>query len=568
MEQKINGLITQVSEYDIERFAGFFACFIKKRPDPNDQIELNKFDSKLKDFFYLIALNIRSSKTSAVDLEFSPKVVAGLADQVNAIKDYYRMGKFTDYTMTSVIHEMAFRNHFDNGVLSYVEQDLEKIRTVFSPFEKKIKEGLGFDIDFLIEVYKVTEMVTKIRSEYLMGFSHTQEFKTFLENTHSKQMNFDDAFELLPEKVKDGFLSFHNKTHAYLLFSKEDLYQCLDKEKVDKFLAIFSCNSARFSSFRYYTDPNPIEVAPIIEISENKYLHICQKQIPIAIYKVLYDFISKDDSLKDKLRRHREKNLEKKVATIFKKFFGTKEAFYYENYYVENGYEQDLLIIYKGAAIVIEIKASKLREPFRDMDKAVIRLKNDFKQSVQEGFNQCKRTESKFNCHPAFDITNEKGNVLYRVNPSKIHSVHSIVVTLERFGSLQTDLNLMLDKEPSDNFPWSVYVDDLEIFLLTLKHHVRNGQGKFLDFLRYRRQLHGRSYAIDELDICAVFLKNPEKFYGYAKMSDTGLTFSPLEQGLFDEIYYSGKLKFEEQPYPDFQRYFGKENPDSEGFIV
>lgn len=66
------------------------------------------------------------------------------------------------------------------------------------------------------------------------------------------------------------------------------------------------------------------------------------------------------------------------------------------------------------------------------------------------------------------DIKDEKGKILYTVNPKKIQNIYSIVVTLEQFGSLQTDLSLMLQKEDNIDYPWSAYIDDLEIFLFTL----------------------------------------------------------------------------------------------------
>ncbi len=558
LENKIDELISEVSKYDPESFAGFFAYFIKRRPEDGDDIELNKFKSKLKDFLYLIALNAFAEKRGTESFEFNPKNLGELADKVNEIRSHYHIQKFEDYTEDAAIHEMAFRNYFDNGVLSYVEQDLEKIRTVFQPFEDKIIDAFGLDVDFLIEVYKVTELVTKIRFNQVMEFTHTQEFNEFHNKIHSNQASLSDAINQLPEEISNALLSFHAKTHAYLMFSKEDLYHTLDNGKVDKFLELFSFKPTSLKSFRYYTDKNPIETAPILEIAENKYLHICQKQIPIAVYRRIYEFLSGDESIKDKIRRHREKQLEQKVAAMFKSFFRNSSSFFYENYFVKEGFEQDLLILTKGTAIIVETKASKLREPFRDIEKALVRLKDDFKDSVQHGYDQCKRVENFFNSKNCFPVKDKSGNTLYTINPSKYHSVFSIVVTLERFGSLQTDLKLLLRKDEADNYPWSVYIDDLEIFLLTLKHHTRNSQGKFLNFLNNRKLLHGHIYAIDELDVCGYFLKYPDKFKPYAKMTDTLCQFSVYEQAFFDEIYHQGGLRFQEEPMPDFHRYFGK----------
>lgn len=168
--------------------------------------------------------------------------------------------------MESVIHEMAFRNHFDNGVLSYIEQDLEKIRTVFTPFENIIAEEFGFDVDFLIEVYKATEMTTKIRFGYVMEFANSAEFQDVQKKIVAKQITMTEAIDLLPEKISDGWLNFMANTHAYLLFTPENLYPMFEKEKVDNFLKVFSCKPHPKKDFNYYTDTNPLELAPILEV--------------------------------------------------------------------------------------------------------------------------------------------------------------------------------------------------------------------------------------------------------------------------------------------------------------
>lgn len=557
LERKIDELQDLVSQYDTESFAGFFAYFIKKQPDPFADVDLNKFKSKLKDFLYLIALNTFSQKKGNEKFEHPDEELGLLADKLNEIKDFNRVEKFTDYTKESVIHEMAFRNHFDNGVLSYVEQDLEKLRRVFTPFEDKIIQEFGFDIDFLIEICKEIEFISMIRFKYVMKFSHTKDFADFTERFQSKKMTFSESFDLLPENIQEAFHSFHSKIYAYLMFTAEDLCHRLDKEKVDKFLLLFSLEPLPNPKIRYYSAESPFEFAPILKLPNGNYLNLYGKQIPISIYKKIYSDLLSDEKYNDKLRKHREKSLEKKVVEIFKSFFPSKETFFYENYFVETNYEQDLLIIHKGTAIIIETKASKLREPFRDVDKAIKRLKADFKDSIQYGYDQCKRVEDYFFDIEPFEIKNKNGNILYTVKPNKIHSVYSIVVTLERFGSLQTDLSLMLEKDDDIDYPWSVYIDDLEVFLLALKQNIKSPISQFLNFLKLRREMYGRMYAIDELDVCATYLQSPEKFKQYSETNGAFLTFSPYEQGDFDKLYWANKIRFKEKPLPDEYYKFG-----------
>lgn len=557
IEKKIDELQELVSKYDTESFAGFFAYFIKKRPDAFADIDLNRFESKLKDFLYLVALNVFSEKNGNEKFENLDDELGLLADKLNEIKDFNRVEKFTNYTKESVIHEMAFRNHFDNGVLSYVEQDLEKLRRVFTPFEDKIVQDFGFNIDFLVEICKEIELISIIRFKYIMKFSHTKEYADFIERFKSKKMTFTESFHLLPENIQEAFHSFHSKTYACLLFTEEDLYHNFEKEKVDEFLIFLSLEPLPNPKIRYYSAESPFEFTPILKLPNGSYLNLYGKQIPISIYKKLYSHLFNDEKYNDKLRKHREKSLEKKVVEIFKSLFPSTNVLFYKNYFIETNYEQDLLIIYRGTAIIIETKASKLREPFRDVDKAIKRLKSDFKDSIQYGFDQCKRVEDYFFDIDLFNIKDEKGNILYTVKPNKIHSVYSIVVTLERFGSLQTDLSLMLEKDEDIDYPWSVYIDDLEVFLLALIQNIKNPISQFLNFLKLRREMYGRMYAIDELDVCATYIQSPEKFKQYSETKEAFLTFSPHEQGDFDKLYWANKLRFKEKPLPDNFYKFG-----------
>lgn len=550
IEHIIDELQELVSKYDSESFAGSLAFFIKQNIDPATNTEINRFGSKLKDFLYLISLNVFSDKKGQEIFEFPFEGLDQIADKLAEVKNIIYPNDLSNYTKESIIHEMAVRNHFDNGVLSYVEQDLEKIRRVFSPFEGKIISDFGFNIDFLIEACKEIELISLIRGKQSMEFMFTNEFIDFNFRVQTKKMSFSDSFDLLPENIQDAFHSFNSKTYACLMFSASDLYHRLDANKVDKLLNLISVKANSDKSKRYYTAESVFETTPLLRLADGKYLSLYGKQLPISIYKIIYNHLFNDKSSNVKLRKHREDTLEDKVNDMFKSFFLGNEASFFENYYVIDNHEQDLLILYRGNAIIVEVKASKLREPFRDANKAIDRLKSDFKNSIQFGFDQCKRVEDFFYSDEVFYLKNDRKKIINTVNPFEVINVFSIVVTLERFGCLQTDLGLMLEKEEDIDFPWSVYIDDLEVFLKTLQLKSKNHIYNFFDFLDCRRQMHDRMYSIDELDVCASYLQNPSKFKKLVEKEDVYLTFSPYEQGFFDKLYWSGKLKFKEKALP------------------
>lgn len=194
IEQKIDELQELVSKYETESFAGFFAFFIKRNINPASDIDLNKFGSKLKDFLYLIALNTFFIKNGTKKLEFPADELKLMADKLNEIKSLIYPKNLTEYSKESAIHEMAVRNHFDNGVLSYVEQDLEKLRRIFTPFEDKIITDFGLDIDFLIEICKEIELISMIRTKHTMEFMLSKEFLEFNKRIQSQKKEFFGIF--------------------------------------------------------------------------------------------------------------------------------------------------------------------------------------------------------------------------------------------------------------------------------------------------------------------------------------------------------------------------------------
>ena len=555
-ESNIDELQELVSKYDTESFAGFFSFFIKQKIETDVNTDINKFESKLKDFLYLIALNVFSSKEGTEKFEFPAHDLSLMADKLNQIKYFNYPQNSNEYSDNTVIHEMALRNHFDNGVLSYVEQDFEKLRRVFSPFEAKIIHDFGLDVEFIIQICKEIELISIIRAKQYMGFMNSKEFFDFNKRIQTGKMNFSESFDLLPEKIQEAFHSFNYKAYAYLMFKAEDLYYSLNDEKVDKFLKLVSTEPFQSNLIRYYTAESPFETTPLLKLPDGNYLSLYGKQLPISIYKILYSHLFNDKNYNVKLREHRENTLEEKVAEIFRSFFPSKDSLFYENYFVIDGFEQDLLILYRGNVFIIEVKASKLREPFRNVGKAIQRIKTDFKNSIQYGFDQCKRVEDFFYSDAIVEIKDDRKKTIHTINPKEITNVFSIVVTLERFGSLQTDLQLLLEKDEDIDYPWCVYIDDLEIFLMTLKKNLKSNMLKFLDFLDCRRQMHGRIHSVDELDICASYMQNPVEFKKIVESDNNFLMFSPYEQGYFDEIYWAGKLRFKEKALPnDFYKY-------------
>lgn len=248
---------------------------------------------------------------------------------------------------------------------------------------------------------------------------------------------------------------------------------------------------------------------------------------------------------KDKILKSRDVYVEQKAEGIFKKFF-KNDGHFYSNYSIDNAKsEQDLMILYKGNALVIEVKASNYRAPMRDAHRAYDKLNSDFKKSIQYGYEQTSRVVKAFSSNETLPIVDSKRNILYEI-PTRRFKTYSIVVTLERFGHIQTNLEDMLEIDDNEDYPWCVNIDDLEAFLLTLKKQADRIR-KFLTFLEYRQNYHGHLICSDELELCGSFLEDENNFKKQSLQEETIVTLSDLT-GPIEKSYRDG-MGFEKEKY-------------------
>lgn len=552
-------LKAEVAEYELENFAGFFAYFIKHRPTVEEGA-LDKFESKYKDFSYLIALNATAKARGNKEIDVADPIIAKWADDLKTIKNLYKEGVLGDIqsleqseeTTQKVVQYLSFHTYVENGSLCYVEQDLDRLERLFSNYDTILLKDFGFDTDFLITLYRFSDLVSAEKHSRAYAFTQRPEFAKFVMNTDNK--SYEERLEKLPDDIINDLDKFLLCTHISFKFTEEEYASALPAEKINRFLSLFAFKPEPDDKFLFFSQPNPLEDKPILLLPSGEYLHIYQRQIPLAVGKFFYTHLLKDVNLSDKLRKHRDKALEEKTETIFRKFFGKEErTFFYRNYHVEKNTEQDILVLSKNLALIIEIKASKYREPFRDPVKGYDRLKSDFKDAIQYGYDQCLRIEDKFFDNDPFVIYDKNEKPLYKINPKKYAEVYSIVVTLERFGPIQSDLNFMLQKDEGSDFPWSVYIDDLETFLLALKKTYTNPIPSFKIFLKQRSTFHGRAYIVDEMDVCGTFLSNRKLFSQVALNKEASATFLPDNQGIFDDLYHTG-LGFEDELSIEYKR--------------
>lgn len=428
-----------------------------------------------------------------------------------------------------IVTNSTFLNYYLNAPLSFFEQDIERIRETFTHSEPYIiaETGLAID-DFLNFFALLTNLEIKRVSEYLnYNYENDALLESIRRGKNPSTLSLDQKIHLMDVAEKAIF---------NMAIPLKDIYAAMGEKKAQTLLVYFTLFRADNPNYLYYTDVCGYLRHPIIMMDSEHIVMVYSKQLINAIYEFLFELCSQSDAPGRKISERRDDYLERKTREVFNDFFG-RDAKIYSSYYV-NENEKDLLILVGKSAFIVECKANKYRVPFRDPIKAYQRIGDDFKKSIGKGYMQAKEVEDLFYGEKPFVIRDKNKKGLATINPEEYEDIFTLVVTQERLGQIQCDLSYLLTINDDDNYPWSVAIDDLETFLITLKRK-SNAIEEFTDFLLAREQLQGRVFCYDELELCAYFLFDHEAFIRNCNRSEI-LISSPDMNRFFDLLYQIG----------------------------
>lgn len=505
--------------------------------------------SPVRQIMYIISLYHSTEMKGKKHFEAFGKEYKTIVSLLNQIEKTYSTPPVDLYTQDEKTAEIifisntTFLNYYLNAPLSYMEQDIERIRRTFIHFEPYIIEECGLSIEDFIQFYILISDLEI--DQYNNYYNHTLNEKKLI-------IKASKSHALLTDEEKIRLIELADKAIIRLAIPITKIKEFIASEKVDLLLSFFTLIRDNNEEYLYYTDPCPYLTKPLLLIDTAHIVLVYSKQLINAIYDFLFDLCTEIDGTGRRVFCQRENYLEYKTEEIFKEFFGSK-AIIHSNYVI-NFSEKDILILLDNCAFIVECKANKYRIPFRDPIKAYERIKDDFKKSIGKAHVQSKEVQKYFSQGQKFEIRDEKGKLMDTINPESYKQVFSIIVTQERFGQIQCNLGHLLDTHGKENFPWAVSLDDLETFLITLNRKTNHIQ-EFITYLKLRQKLHDRLYCFDELELCATFLMHPPTFEQYCNHTMPLLTQGDMNL-FFDELYSVGfgfkdELNIKEKPYRD-----------------
>lgn len=543
-----NHLKNLCAKHDPDIFLGDIANLITKIDTPRIQIHpFQGLDSPLRQLTYLASLNLSSDPALVQSndeietdewfemVKYSIAVKAGYYDLLMPKKDDDPVAYHDLYKVAMPV----FMNYYDTGSLNYEEQDIERIESFFNPFDAEIEKGFGLSPQDFINIYNLIDEELFLRLNYpLTLLRKDAECKQFWDSQMKNKTNpLDWKYEGANPNVIE-LVKYSNSRGERFTIDAQEIKKKYNNDKVDLFLSIFSLTRTK-TDYLYYTSKNPVLHRPMYQLKDDRYLVISIKQLITAIYTFLTEFATNEaNGVSERFYVKRGKVLQNKIAELFKRFF-RNECFIYNEYKTSpHGDGQDVLILYKGLALIIEAKAGREPEPMRNVRKSFEKISLGFKKIIQEGYEQADRIKILFDNVEPFDIYDKDGKLVFTVNPKKYHTYFSIIVTLNKFRQPQIDLSLLLNlNEGDDRYPFSVSIDDLEIILLAMMK-LRKGVGDLIMFLQWREQLQGRLVSNDELEVWGAFINNKD----FKVPQDKNIHFKTFPEigDFYDELYKNG----------------------------
>ena len=551
MDEKIKALKEKLEYFDTKDLLGMigthFITFANGASDmatQSDIFNMTDLISPQKQYTYLAGLLMSTDDKSSGHVEGNKGIgiYNELENDIQEItleymKNFLDIGASPnpdDITRNTVSME-AFASYFETGILRYDEQTIKLIDVLYSPFD--------------LELESLTGLVTKdYITFYQLVFNEFQNAISSLENVTREINNLLDsvnfnAFEA--QKIYDRSIAFKQDSASLNLENALDnlnsikvskVYEVFGKEKGKILLDTFGLYRKN-RDFSYYNEKNPFAEHPLCWIDEGKKLFIVHPKFLLnAIYELITEVLENPkNKFADKYKRVKAETVERQFLGYLKSIFG-EEATYHTNVCEERGTkEHDILVEFRDYILIAEVKASKVREPFFNPQKAYKRIYDNFHSDSGIGgaYSQAIALKKLIERQEDIVLYENKINKFHIENTSK-KTILPLVLTLNQFGSLAVNTSLILNKEADEPYPWICNWHDFENIIEVLKY-LQKGAQDFLNYLVWRIDNHPNFISCDELDILEEYFLDARVI---EKVKSNRITFVPKGSSLIDKIYF------------------------------
>ena len=430
----------------------------------------------------------------------------------------------------------AFVSYFDMGILRYPEQTIELFRMLYSGFDAELEGLTGLTTADYIAFY---ELVSDT-------FAEAMSVSQYAVNDIKRLLDSFNPFAVDVEKEYDRFMSFaHGDASTKLQnamdnmnsIKAKDVVKTFGKEKGEKLLEIFGLyRKAR--DFQYYNGKNPFAEKPLSWIDNGETLFIVHPQFLLnAIFEYVTNILENPNNhFAEKYKKAKADIVENQFLKMLKSIFGER-TIYHTSVCEERGTkEHDIVVEFENYILIIEVKASKVREPFFNPEKGYVRVKYHFNSDVGIGGAYEQAIILKRFIESKEEVTlyeNKKDR--FEIHDISKKEILPIVFTLNQFGGLAINTSRLLEKDQHQPYPWVCNLHDLEN-IIEILNYLGKTPNDFIEYIIWRNQNHEKIIASDELDVI-------ERYFFDEQIKVTKeweyLFFPPNGPSLIDKIYYN-----------------------------
>ena len=463
--------------------------------------------SPAKQMYFLLGLTVESHEPSQAR-EFGAndwqRIVKPLESLFSAYRElhYASQGTLAEQSEHWVkireVSSIAFIAYFNQGLLASVEQVTDRIRTYLTPFDDQLAKDFGISPSDALDI-----------AQWI---------------SRELQTRLDEFNEGATEAIfRLGKLSQSDLIGRY-------------GAKAQTFWELFTIGRGQGEQLKYPTDSSIVEERPLIRLSDDVAMCFSLNALFTSILIRSEQCLSKG-AVKKRYFRSRDKTIEDQAASVFIRILGD-EAEVHRNLYEtpDNHNEHDLVILAKEMCLFVEVKASPPHEPFRDPERAFIRLRHDFRSDggIQKAYDQALRLLNVTRTKKELILYDQGGNEALRLPPDIAHKVFCVCVTRDSYGPLATYLPFLLEKEKDDPYPWSVNILDLENLAQAWDYFGWDAR-QLKAYLSQRIQFHTQLFSGDELDYTGAFVSHCG--LQYLIHDDVFVVLAANYSNIFDEIH-------------------------------
>lgn len=434
---------------------------------------------------------------------------------------------------------LAFLHYFNTGLLASVQQVVERIKIYLVPFDFELSEAIGISASQALSICQwISERLQSSLDDLQASAEAEREHRVqFLDKAKNENWSIDalkaaaqdpayfkKVEKLLSEMKTLGVVSLPDLKRAFPSIA-------------DIFWRQFCVGRGEGPEIRYPTEQSVFETKPLIRISGTEAFCPLANGLFTALLLVGERTLSQSPT-RDRFLRSRDKTLETETLKKIRSFLSSKATIWSEVFETpESQYEHDVIAVDDALCLIVEAKASPPVEPFRDPDRAFIRLRDAFgaDKGIQKAYDQANRIVLKLKAGNVVPLYDARGQEVGHLSPDQSKLTIAICVTRDNFGPLATNLSLLLEKDASDSYPWVVNIIDLSN-LAEVWSYFRWGSTEFRKYLEQRILLHGKVFSDDELDYAGYFLRHGS-FDSVIKARADLLSLNSEYSSLFDDIY-------------------------------